>query len=147
IWAGALLAAGADVAGLDLREDVPASLDDGARPSGGGRFLALRADVTSGESLRAALGTVRDALGPPSILVNNAGIDRPPSSDGGSWEFAGVPDELSAAVIDVNALGVLRACQVYGAEMVKHGGGSIINIGSLYGTVAPDPRLYAHIPL
>jgi NAD(P)-dependent dehydrogenase (short-subunit alcohol dehydrogenase family) len=146
VWTSALLQAGADVVGLDLHEDAAGRYHVDAAP-GSGRFLGLRADVTSRVSLRDALDELRAAFGPPSILVNNAGVDRPPSAEGGSWLFEDVPDELSATVVDVNALGVLRVCQVYGAEMVKRGRGSIINIGSLYGIVAPDPRIYAHIEL
>ena len=50
-------------------------------------------------------------------------------------------------MLDVNALGVLRVCQVIGATMAGNGRGSIVNIGSLYGSVGPDPRLYDHIDL
>src|SRR5947209_5972646 len=38
-------------------------------------------------------------------------------------------------------------CQAVGPLMVAEGAGSIINIGSLYGSLAPDPRLYEHLPL
>jgi NAD(P)-dependent dehydrogenase (short-subunit alcohol dehydrogenase family) len=147
VWATALLDAGADVVGLDVHEDAAGRLPRENLAPDAGRFLGLQADVTCRASLQDALGGFRDAFGPPSILVNNAGIDRPPSAQGGSWLFQDVPDDLSAAVVDVNALGVLRACQVYGAEMIEEGRGSIINIGSLYGIVAPDPRNYAHLEL
>jgi len=147
IWTRALLEAGADVVGLDVREQASVRLDDADLPPGSGRFMGLRADVTCRASLQEALGGFQEAFGPPSILVNNAGIDRPPSKHGGSWLFEDVPADLSATAFDVNALGVLLACQVYGAEMVKRRRGSIINIGSLYGIVAPDPRVYEHIEL
>jgi NAD(P)-dependent dehydrogenase (short-subunit alcohol dehydrogenase family) len=147
IWARALLEAGANVVGLDVHERASTCMDGANLAPGSGRFVGMQADVTSRASLRDALHGFQDALGPPSILVNNAGIDRAPSAQGGSWLFEDVPEDLSETVVNVNALGVLRACQVYGTEMVKHGRGSIINIGSLYGIVAPDPRVYAHIDL
>ena len=50
-------------------------------------------------------------------------------------------------MLAVNAHGVLRMCQVFGTDMAERDGGSIVNIGSLYGGMAPDPRLYDHIPL
>jgi NAD(P)-dependent dehydrogenase (short-subunit alcohol dehydrogenase family) len=83
----------------------------------------------------------------PDVLVNNAGIDKPPSVTGGSWRFGDVPAELSSAVLDVNALGTLQSSQVFGTAMAERGGGSIVNIGSLYVGMAPDPRMYSHIPL
>ena len=44
-----------------------------------------------------------------------------------------------------NTLGLFQVVQVFGADMVKAGRGSIINIGSLYASVSPDPRFYDHI--
>ncbi|MFE9443815.1 SDR family oxidoreductase [Streptomyces sp. NPDC006602] len=143
LWVEALTAAGADVAGLDLK----GVRNSAVPPPGPGRTLFLDADVTDRASLESALVTVTECLGPPTVLVNNAGIDQPPSADRGSWRFEDVPDELSAAVLDVNVLGVLKTCQVFGADMARRGRGSVINIGSLYGSVAPDPRMYQHLPL
>jgi NAD(P)-dependent dehydrogenase (short-subunit alcohol dehydrogenase family) len=147
VWASALLDAGASVVGIDIQaaaSESPEGLDQSACA---GRYLGIQADVTDRSSLLKAMTIHTDTFGPPSILVNNAGIDQPPSASGESWHFADVPEDLSAAILDVNAAGVLRACQVYGAEMINRRKGSIINIGSLYGIVAPDPRLYAHLEL
>lgn len=149
VWTKALLRAGADVLGLDLREpegpvakELSACGDEESR-----RFVFHRADVTDRAGLRDALGHCLDVLDAPTVLVNNAGIDQPPSAESGSWTFENVPDERSAAVLDVNAAGVLRTCQVFGSDMAGRGRGSVINIGSMYGTVAPDPRFYDHIEL
>jgi len=144
IWASALLGAGADVVGLDLGDDVPVAVKESDGP---GRYLGLCGDVTDRASLRAALAEATRWAGTPTVLVNNAGIDQPPSGDAGSRLFEDVPDEVSGAVLDVNGLGVLRVCQVVGAAMARNGRGSIVNIGSLYGNVAPDPRLYDHIEM
>ena len=35
--------------------------------------------------------------------------------------------------------------QIFGSDMVEAGRGSVINIGSLYASVSPDPRFYDHI--
>jgi NAD(P)-dependent dehydrogenase (short-subunit alcohol dehydrogenase family) len=142
IWCRALASAGASVVGLDVAGSPRSPSDPGS-----GLALWASADVTNRRSLRAALDQTLESVGPPSILVNNAGIDQPPSAGGRSWLFEDIPDEVSAAVLDVNALGVLRACQTFGAEMVRQGRGSVINIGSIYASQAPDPRLYEHIPL
>ncbi|MEU5523795.1 SDR family oxidoreductase [Streptomyces sp. NPDC047860] len=143
LWVEALTAAGAAVAALDLREAPDTA---GTEPETG-RVLRLTADVTDRESLRTALERTCAQLGAPTVLVNNAGIDQPPSTEGGSWLFEDIPDGLSEAVLAVNVLGVLKVCQVFGADMARRGRGSIVNIGSLYGNVAPDLRMYAHLPL
>jgi NAD(P)-dependent dehydrogenase (short-subunit alcohol dehydrogenase family) len=145
IWVAALLEAGASVVGIDIHEDAGRTLKDAGLPACAGKYIGIQADVTERSSLYDALAVFLNQVGPPSILVNNAGIDRPPSAEGETWRFEDMPEELSASVLEVNAVGVLRACQVYGPEMVRRRRGSIINIGSLYGIVAPDPRLYAHL--
>ncbi|WP_157431422.1 SDR family oxidoreductase [Actinomadura hibisca] len=145
VWAGALLGAGARVVGLDLSADVPAPLDAALDRHGHDRFLLLKADVTERADLAAALAECLSTFGPPTVLVNNAGIDQPPSADGESWRFGDIPGEVSAGILDVNALGTLRACQVFGTDMAERGHGSIVNIGSLYAGMAPDPRLYEHL--
>jgi NAD(P)-dependent dehydrogenase (short-subunit alcohol dehydrogenase family) len=139
VWTEALLDAGAHVVGID-RHTGPSTLDNE-------RFVLLKADITDRASLAGALAECESRAGTPTVLVNNAGIDRPPSADGGSWRFGDIPDDVSAEVLDVNAHGTLRVCQVFGQRMADAGRGSVINIGSLYGGLAPDPRLYEHIPL
>ena len=47
-------------------------------------------------------------------------------------------------VIDVNLKGVFLCCQVAGGAMASAGRGSIINIGSTYGLVSPDQRIYEY---
>ena len=115
VWRAALAGAGATVVGLDVRE-------------GEGTVVA---DVTD----RAALERVLSDVGTPAILVNNAGIDAPPGGDEGEF----------ARTLDVNVTGVYNATRVFGEAMCRGGGGSIVNIGSLYASLAPIPALYDHI--
>jgi NAD(P)-dependent dehydrogenase (short-subunit alcohol dehydrogenase family) len=82
-------------------------------------------------------------MGVPSILVNNAGIDQPPARTTGSQA---APLDNWRRILDVNLIGAFEASQVFGEAMLEQGHGSIINIGSLYASVSPDQRLYAHIP-
>lgn len=147
VWTEALLDAGAQVVGLDTRDEASPALRDVVSRFGSDRFMLRRADVTDRGSLVDALEACLAGPGAPTVLVNNAGVDSPPVAGGGSWRFGDIPDEVSAQVLAVNAQGTLRCCQVLGAEMARRGRGSVINIGSLYGTMAPDPRLYEHLPV
>ncbi len=70
------------------------------------------------------------------ILVNNAGVDSRPDMGAG----------LAQGMVDVNVLGTKRMCAAFGRQMAARGGGTIINIASLYGLVAPDLRYYNHRP-
>lgn len=156
IWVGALLDAGARVFALDLERAVvsPALetlLERFAQPtssSRGPRLLLHRADVMVRDSLVSAQAACVESMGVATVLVNNAGIDQPASTDGAiSYRMEDVPMDASRAILEVNALGTFQVSQVFGAEMVKARHGSIINIGSLYASVSPDLRFYAHMDL
>lgn len=101
-----------------------------------------QADVTDAASLRA----VRDRIGPVDVLVNNAGIDQPPDPDAAGGGVEAISPEDFLRVLDVNTRGVFVATQVFGSAMADAGSGSIVNVGSLYASVAPDPSFYTHIP-
>ena len=88
---------------------------------------------------RAALEAVRDGLErKPTVLVNNAGIDQPPDADPREVDFE--------RVLQVNLGGVYNATVVFGEPMTAAGRGAIVNIGSLYASIAPEPRFYDHLP-
>lgn len=146
VWIEGLLEAGATVVGLDLPGSVPNAafgrLQDAYSDS---RIALLGASVTDREALNRARETVVSRFGIPSVLVNNAGIDQPPSASGGGYRLDDIPLEVNSRIFEVNTLGLFQVSQVFGADMVKAGRGSIVNIGSLYAEVAPDPRFYDHI--
>jgi 3-oxoacyl-[acyl-carrier protein] reductase len=73
--ASRLAADGRAVAVLDLDEAATRETVD-AITGAGGRAIGLGADVASAEQVRAAVDRVAAELGPPTILVNNAGILR-----------------------------------------------------------------------
>jgi len=141
-YAQALLEAGAHVAGLDLKASAAC---DRLLETQSERFLFLAADVTDRASLQAALNTLQGTFGNPTVLVNNAAIDSPPSappSENGPYEH--YPEASWDRIMNVNVKGVHLCCQVFGQAMAEAGRGSIINIASIYGVVAPDQGLYEY---
>jgi NAD(P)-dependent dehydrogenase (short-subunit alcohol dehydrogenase family) len=147
VWIQALLEAGARVAALD-RPAAP--LSEGFRAlqqSHGDRLALHRADVTDRSALSQARDVILERMGVPSVVVNNAGIDQPAAASEASTLLEDVPFETSRRILEVNTLGALLVAQVFGPDMVRAGRGSIINIGSLYASVAPDSRLYDHIAM
>ncbi|MGE0444012.1 MAG: SDR family oxidoreductase [Vicinamibacterales bacterium] len=144
IWVEALLDAGARVAALEL-PGAPASprfAEVAARA--GDRLRRIDCDVTVRASIEAAADAVIAAFGTPAILVNNAGVDQPPDSPVDRHQLADIPVEQFRRMVEVNLLGTMQVTQVFSARMT--GGGSIINIGSLYASVSPDPTFYDHLP-
>ena len=87
--------------------------------------LAVKVDVSVREELRPALAKVEQALGPISILVNNAGIA----------VIAGVLDQTPEdwdKVIETNLNACFLISKLAAKSMVKQGQGKIINIVSMY---------------
>jgi len=126
--AHALAAAGARVAVTSRlaadAERVAASLGEGHAGIG----LDVRSSVAVDEAVAAAVA----ALGTPTILVNNAGINRL----GPSETYA---DDDWALVLEVNLTGVFRCCRAVGARMLEAGAGSIVNVASIVGATVGMP--------
>ena len=93
----------------------------------------LTTDVADPTSVNALEQAAERALGPISILVNNAGVQVEKSvtqSDDADWDL----------VMGVNARGVFNCCRAFIPVMENTSGGSIINIGSISGDVS-DPQM------
>lgn len=91
----------------------------------GRRALALQMDVTDRTSIEAAAKQAR-ALGPISILVNNAGINKPTDFDkvtDADWDF----------ILSTNLKGPFICAQVFLPLLAEAGGGSIVHVGSVSG--------------
>lgn len=141
-YARSLLQRGAMVVGLDLRSSggIDALLADFPET-----FAFVDADVTSKTSLTRALGLVENRFGKPTVLVNNAAIDSPPSAPPEeNGPFEDYPEQSWDNVLEVNLKGVFLCCQVFGGAMARSGRGSIINIASIYGIVSPDQSIYEY---
>jgi NAD(P)-dependent dehydrogenase (short-subunit alcohol dehydrogenase family) len=137
----ALAAAGAKVVVADLDEAearlVSAGLGDG--------HLALGMDVTDRGSLEKAKKRILGTYGRLDVLVNNAAINdmfENPLLAAEQSMFEHYPLEMWDRSWKVNVSGVFLTSQVLGSVMAERGKGSIINIASTYGIVAPDQTIY-----
>ena len=131
-FARALLAAGAEVV---LAGRGPDRLAECAARLGDERVSFVAADVASEESVAELFAEVERTTGGADILVNNAAI----ASDAPLGE---VTEEGLASVLSTNVTGVVLCAQRAAESMRSKGAGKIINIGSIYGTVATSPSLY-----
>jgi NAD(P)-dependent dehydrogenase (short-subunit alcohol dehydrogenase family) len=145
IWIGALLRAGAAVAGLDRAEASDSEHFAALQKEFGQRLRLFRADVRDGAQLGDARGRCLEALGVPTILVNNAGLDQPPNVASPQFRLQEIPAETFERILEVNVSGTFQVIQAFGPLMVEAGRGSIVNIGSLYASVSPDQRFYDHL--
>jgi len=95
----------------------------------GRKTLRLASDVCDRASLEALLAATMESFGHVDILVNCAGrIKRTPTLD--------LPEEEWNGILETNLTGSLRACQIFGRQMLAQGSGRIINIASLNSFVA-----------
>ncbi len=120
-----LAQAGADVVFTyrEKREEADAVADAIART--GRRALALPMDVTNRASVEAAARDAR-GFGKISILVNNAGINKP-------TDFDKVEDADWDTILATNLKGPFVCAQVFLPLLADAGGGSIVHIGSVSG--------------
>ena len=91
--------------------------------AGGGQAVALGADISDRAQVTAAVAGLREALGPISIVVNNAAIS-------GHVPFLEMSDDEWNTMINVNLTGTFIVTQVVLPDMIAEGWGRIINISS-----------------
>jgi NAD(P)-dependent dehydrogenase (short-subunit alcohol dehydrogenase family) len=127
---------GADVACLDLPgSDLTGTVQ--SIKDAGRRGLAVPADVTQEDELAEAVDRTERELGPLRLAVNAAGIaNAAPAEE--------MPPAQWSRVIDVNLTGVFLSCQAEGRALLRNGGGSIVNIASMSGTIANRGLTQAH---
>jgi 7-alpha-hydroxysteroid dehydrogenase len=123
----------------------------------GGRAVAVRADLTDRDSIAALVGTARDALGPITILVNNAAFTAPgrppvpgaeprakpakpaPAAGKPGWPaFLGTPLHAYRRHFDIAVFAAYELMQMVCPDMIDAGGGSIINITSVASRMPGD---------
>ncbi len=121
--AEALRERGATVAVLDLRPDDA--------------DLSFACDVSSDESVRAAVGAAVERLGGLEVVVNNAGI-------GAQGTVEDNPDDEWRRVYEVNVLGAVRVSRAALPHLRASGNASIVNTCSIAATAGlPQRALYS----
>lgn len=127
-----LLGCGAHVAVLsrhpEQAEQVLSGI--GGQP-GAGRVLALYGDVVRRDTLLQAADRIRQEFGAVDVLVNAAGGNQPKATTAADRSFFDLPDEALRQVSDLNLLGTVLPCQIFGRDMAEQGEGNILNISSM----------------
>ena len=117
-----LAADGAAVAVFD--RDAESATTAAAKISAmGGTAIAVTVDVTDRPQIDAGVAEVRERLGRPTILVNNAGLE-------GFDAFLSISLETWNRIIEVSLTGTFQCCQAVVPDMVEAGWGRIVNISS-----------------
>jgi 2-hydroxycyclohexanecarboxyl-CoA dehydrogenase len=122
-----LARAGQRVAVADLNRAGAEAVVDEIRAAGGDG-AAVEVDITSGESVDAAVAEAERALGPVEVLVNCAGWDD-------FMNFVDTDEAFWQKVVQLNYVGMLRVTHTLVPGMIERGWGRVINIGSDAGRV------------
>jgi NAD(P)-dependent dehydrogenase (short-subunit alcohol dehydrogenase family) len=141
----ALAEAGANVVVTDMNQEKCVAFASELSSQFQRPMLGFAADITKVDSLKALRDAILKAFGKLDVLVNNAAINdmfENPTAAAELSKFENYPLELWQKSLDVNVTGVFLCSQILGTEMAKRGSGSIINVASTYGIVAPDQSLY-----
>ncbi|KRF21114.1 2-hydroxycyclohexanecarboxyl-CoA dehydrogenase [Nocardioides sp. Soil797] len=94
----------------------------------GGEAIAVEINVTSLDSVKAAVAAVEAQFGPIEVIVNNAGWDD-------FMPFVKTDEEFWDKILDINYKGALRVIHTVVPGMMERGFGRVINIGSDAGRV------------
>lgn len=106
----------------------------------GGRAVAVTADVTRSEDIRAMVRRTVEVFGSLDVAVNNAGVLR------GVGPVADLPEEDWRSLLDINVTGVLLCLQAEIAAMRGQStGGAIVNISSNLGAHSRIPGLAGYL--
>jgi NAD(P)-dependent dehydrogenase (short-subunit alcohol dehydrogenase family) len=102
--------------------------------SSGGEAIAVSCDVTNSAQISAALKTAVDKFGALTTIVNNAGVIVPGNAEqttDANWDM----------MININLKGTFLVSRAALQFLRRTNGGSIINIGSIYGVVGSKQRV------
>jgi len=140
-FAGAFRAHGARVALLDLAAAEPAKVAQALAAQLGGSVVGLVCDVSDPKSADAALDRVANDLGGPHVLLNNAqSATADPMAYFARFEDYDLAEWRRVLSVDLDGMAVMAQAAV--RRMAGANGGSLIQIGSIFGAYASDKRIY-----
>lgn len=129
--AKALAAEGGSVLIADIDEAIAIETAESIVKAGG-TAAPCEVDVRDRASVAAMIETGVAAFGGLDTIFNNAGIAQ-------VRKFLDISEQDWRAVMDVNGLGVLICMQEAAKQMLKQGGGSIVNTASIAGKQGYEP--------
>ncbi|MEG1068897.1 MAG: 3-oxoacyl-ACP reductase FabG [Ruthenibacterium sp.] len=115
------------------REKAQAVADDIVKNGGIANIFAL--NVANGDSVAAAFADVKNVLGAPEILINNAGIAQ-------QKLFTDITEADWDVMMDTNAKGAFLCCKAALPEMIRRKWGRIVNVSSMWGQVGASCEVH-----
>ena len=139
----ALVGCNANVVLLDRDMDLAKKVLERFPANSRGRAVRIFADVLDIETLHQAHETIKTEFGAVNILINAAGGNHPSATTSSDLSFFDLPIDALRKVGDLNLLGTILPCQVFGRGMADRGDGVILNISSM-NALRPLTRIPAY---
>lgn len=124
---------------IELAKKVIERFPTGVR----GRGVRVYGDVLKVDTLHQANETIKAEFSAVDILINAAGGNHPSATTSADLSFFDLPLDALRHVGDLNLLGTILPCQVFGRVMAERGDGVILNISSM-NAIRPLTRIPAY---
>jgi len=126
-----LVGCNANVVILSRNHDLAQKLIEEISTDAKGRAIHVYGDVLKKETLDQANKTIQSEFGSVNILINAAGGNHPSATTSADLSFFDLPLDALHQVNDLNLLGTILPCQIFGLAMTERGQGVILNISSM----------------
>jgi len=142
----ALAELGAAIVVLDVAEESCRRVAQKVSQTYGVETLALVMDMTGESEVKSAPKLILDRFRRLDIMVNCAALVGTTNLEGWATAFLDQRADAWRRAIEVNLTAPFLLVQACARVLAESGHGSVINIGSVYGMVGPDLRLYEDTP-
>lgn len=127
----ALVGCNANVVILDRDQELAQKTIERFPKAIKGRAVRVYGDVLNVETLKQANETIKAEFDKVDVLINAAGGNHPSATTSADLSFFDLPLDALRRVGDLNLLGTMLPCQVFGRGMAERGEGAILNISSM----------------
>jgi NAD(P)-dependent dehydrogenase (short-subunit alcohol dehydrogenase family) len=139
---------GARIVAADLPSRDPKAQADILASELNKQIVGFDCDVANEKDVVALFQFARKKFGRVDVVLNNAAATGEHLMKVGDVfaPFEEYPIEVWNQVLQTNLTGVFLVAREGGKAMLETGGGSLINVSSVYGVVGPDHRIYEGMP-
>ena len=133
---------GTQISNALLNEKANVYIIDIKKPKKRTSAKYFKSDITNEQNLKKILKFFKLKKIKIDVLINNAAIDYPPLKSKKKFKLEAFPNNLWDKDISVSLKGSYLCTKIFGSYMSKFKKGSIINVSSDLGIIAPDQRIY-----